>query len=218
MPSSTSPGAGPPTDRIASLLKLAGTAFGPQHVSDTDRPALEALYQGALAAGLPAVSASTRSHIVRDWSRLRMQDLALAASDEARQAAVAQLLRHVHLVPYREDKARILASVPESSFAALEPSAQRSLMVALFDPLDAHSRIEFLKGLAESGQPAKAAACLARFTADLEHPLPGEQKLLHPHRLSGQARIDDQPPHPLEADESARIEERLRAMPLARRP
>lgn len=131
---------------------------------------------------------------------------------------MTQLLRHVHLVPYREDKARILASVPESSFAALEPSAQRRLMVALFDPLDAHSRIEFLRSLAASGQPAKAAACLARFKADLEPPLPGEQKLLHPHRLSGQARIDDPPLQVLEADEAARIEERLRALPLGRQP
>lgn len=147
-----------------------------------------------------------------------MQDLTHAASKEARQAAVEQLLRHVHLVPYREDKARILASVPESSFAALEPSAQRRLMGALFDPLDANSRIEFVRKLSESGQPAKATACLARFRADLEQPMAGEQKLLHPHRLTGQARIDEHTLQPLQAEEAARIEERLRAMPLGHRP
>jgi hypothetical protein len=171
--------AGPPIDslgvslapnKVASLLKLLGAAFGPQNVSDADRPALEAAYQGALAAGLPQVSASTRSHIVLDWSRLQVQKLDRAVGKEAQRTAVEGLLKHVHLVPYREDKARILASIPERTFAALDPSLQRTLVAALSGPLDAYSRGEFIKMLSESGHPAKANACLAT-SASLEFPV-----------------------------------------------
>jgi hypothetical protein len=160
-------------NRVASLLRLLGTAFGPQNVSDLDRPALEALYRGALAAGLPGVSPATRSHIVRDWSRLQVQVLTRAVGKEAQRTAVEGLLRHVHLVPYREDKAKILASIPENTFTALDPSLQRTLVAALFGPLDADSRIEFIKTLSESGNPGKADACLAKFEADKEDSMQG---------------------------------------------
>jgi hypothetical protein len=160
-------------NKVASLLGLLGAAFGPQNVSDLDRPALEALYRGALAAGLPGVSPATRSHIVRDWSRLQVQGLARAMGKEAQQTAVEGLLRHVHLAPYREDKAKILASIPENTFTALDPSLQRMLVAALFGPLDACSRIEFIKALSESGHPGKAGACLARFEADKEGSMQG---------------------------------------------
>jgi hypothetical protein len=160
-------------NKVASLLGLLGAAFGPQNVSDLDRPALEALYRGALAAGLPGVSPATRSHIVRDWSRLQVQVLTRAVGKEAQRTAVEGLLRHVHLVPYREDKAKILASIPENTFTALDPSLQRTLVAALFGPLDADSRIEFIKTLSESGNPGKADACLAKFEADKEDSMQG---------------------------------------------
>ena len=203
---------------VASLLKLVGTAFGPQNVSDVDRPALEALYQAALAAGLPRVSASTRSHILLDWSRLQVQGLTRAVSNEAQRTAVDGLLRHVHLVPYREDKAKILASIPENTFTALDPSLQRTLVVALFGPLDAYSRTEFIKTLAENGNSGKATACLAKFKADLEGFMPGAQKILHPYRLSSKARIEAGSPLPIMADEETRIHEQLRAIPIEPNP
>lgn len=153
-------------NKVASLLKLLGAAFGPQNASNADRPALEAVYQGALAAGLPRVSASTRSHLVLDWSRLQVQKLARAVGKDAGRTAVEGLFKHVHLVPYREDKAKILASIPENAFTALDPSLQRKLVAVLFDPLDACSRVEFIRTLSESGNPAKADACLARLKAD----------------------------------------------------
>jgi len=130
---------------------------------------------------------------------------------EARRTAVDGLLRHVHLASYREDKAKILASIPESTFAALDQSLQRKLVDALFGPLDAYSRIAFIKTLSENGNPGKAGACLAKFNAELKDAMPGEQKMLHPDRLSSKARIDADNPLPITANEETRIHEQLRA-------
>lgn len=197
---------------IASLLRLLGISLGPQHVADIDRAELEAFYQAALTSGLPGVSPSTRSCIVLDWSRLQMQTLACAMDKQAQRTAVDELLRHVHLTPYREDKAKILASIPDNTFAALNQSLQRKLIDALFSPLGACSRIEFIKKLAENGNPEKAGACLARFNTDLTDAMTGERKMLHPNRLSSKWRIDANDLSPITADGEARIREQLRTV------
>ena len=197
---------------IASLLRLLGIALGPQHVADSDRAELETFYQAALTAGLPGVSPSTRSSIVLDWSRLQVQTLVCAEDKQAQRTAVDELLRHVHLAPYREDKAKILACIPDSTFKALDRPVQRKLIDTLFAPLDVYSRIEFLKKLSETGNPEKASACLARFDADLTDSMTGKRKMLHPDRLSGKSRIAADRPLPITEEEEVHIREKLRTV------
>ena len=197
---------------IASLLRLLGIALGPQHVADIDRAELETFYQAALTAGLPGISPSTRSHIVLDWSRLQVQALICTTDKQAQRTAVDELLRHVHLAPYREDKAKILACIPDSTFKALDQSVQHKLIGALFGPLDVYSRIEFIKKLSETGNPEKASACLARFDADLTDSTTRKRKMLHPDRLSGKSLIAADKPLPITEEEEIHIRKKLRTV------
>lgn len=73
------------------------------------------------------------STLILDWSRLQLKKLH-TADKEAQRAAVNELVRHVRLSPYREIRAKILASIPQDAFMRLEKSVQRQLADALFAP------------------------------------------------------------------------------------
>lgn len=199
------------SNMVASLLKIAGIAFDPQNIADEDRADLETFYRAALNAGLPGVSPSARSQIVRDWSRLPVQALAKAVDEQARQDAVDELLRHIHLAPYREDKAKILASISDPVFAALTQPQQRKLIDSLFAPLDAYSRIGFIKNLSDKGAMNKAGACFDKFDADLKSVMQEGQEMIRPEHLSGASLAGDIPA-PMSADEAAHIRQQLLQM------
>lgn len=193
---------------VASLLKIAGIAFDPKNIADEDWRDLEILYDAAMDIGLPGVSPATRSQITLDWARLPVHALAEAVDDPARQDALNRLLRHVHLAPYREDKAKILASIPDAAFAALTQPQQRKLIDSLFVPLDAYSRIGFIKNLSDKGEMKKAGACFNRFDADLKDVM---LEMLSPSHLSGKSLVGDVPV-PMSEDEVANIHQQLLKM------
>ena len=194
---------------IASLLAMAGLGFGPERVADDFRTKLESFYRAVLASGLPGVSPSTREHILFDWSRLHAQTLEAAADPQAQRAAAHELIRHAQLSPYRETRAKMFTSFSDNAFAGLERPLQRQLTDALFGPLDAVSRLEFIKALAMNHDVAKLGSCLERFGEDLKQADEGASTLLFPDDLSGKAEHPADRPQPIDPEKSTDIRQHL---------
>ena len=195
---------------IASLLAMAGLGLGPEEVADDFRAELESFYRAALSSGLPNVSPSTRECILYDWSWLHAQKLEAAATDpQAQRAAVHELIRHAQLSPYRETRAKMFASFPDGAFGSLERPVQRQLTDALFGPLDALSRLEFIRRLAMNRNVAKLGSCLERFGEDLKQADEGGSTLLFPDGLSGKVERPADQPRPITPEKSADIRKHL---------
>lgn len=196
------------SNAVASLLAMAGMAFGPEKVADGFRQELESLYNAALNAGLPGVSPATRAHIILDWSRLHLKKLR-STDKEAQRAAVNDLVRHVRLSPYRETGAKILASIPEGTFMRLEQSVQRQLIDALFGPLDVASRLLPIKNFVMDNEFNKLNACLERFGDDLKKSNEGSSTMLVPCGLSDPAELLVGEPRPIPPASLATIHQQL---------
>ena len=196
---------------VASLLALAGLGFGPEEVNDDLRDELESFYSAVLASGLAGVSPSTRTHLVLDWSRLHMQRLQSASSEQTRRSVDA-LVRHVHLSPYRETGAKILALISDAAFARLERPVQRQLIDALFAPLDAAARLEFIRALACGHRYDRLNACVERFEEDLRKSDEGISSMLFPDVLTGGSEPASDSPRPLTAKERDAIRKELLAI------
>lgn len=187
---------------IASLLVMAGPAFGPENIMDKFRPELESFYSAVLDAGLPCVSPAMRANIVLDWSRLQSKKLH-SADKEVQRAAVNELVRHIRLSPYREIGAKVLAWIPDDAFARLERSAQRQLIDALFTPLDVDSRLESIKRLAQGNEPGKLSACIERFGEALRQSDEDASNMLSPGGLTGKAELLFDEPRTITSEERA---------------
>ncbi len=194
---------------IASLLAMAGLGLGPERVADDFRTKLESFYRAVLASGLPGVSPSTRERILYDWSRLHAQTLEAAADPQAQRAAAHELIRHAQLSPYRETRAKMFSSFSDNAFAGLERPLQRQLTDTLFGPLDAVSRLEFIKALAMNHDVAKLGSCLERFGEDLKQANEGASTLLFPDDLSGKAERPADQPRPITPEKSTAIRQHL---------
>jgi hypothetical protein len=189
---------------VASCLNLLAGAFGPELADDEDCAKIEALYEAAIGSGLNGVSPGACTKLINGWARLQQAKL---KDPTTQKAALADTARNAQLLPYREDKAKLLADcVPDEAMELAEPAERGPLIKALFGPLDLDARALFINALILKQDYHKAQACLEALRADLEAARDRKVELVQPERLTGTPSTEGTGPAPMDADE---INERL---------
>ncbi|HJV86502.1 MAG TPA: hypothetical protein VJ698_13595 [Noviherbaspirillum sp.] len=191
---------------IASLLAMAGVGFGTEELEDDACRDLASFYSAVFNAGMTGISPSARAQILDDWYVFHCVNIE-SADHDTQHAATNELIRHIRLAPYRDIKARTLASISNGAFARMEQSVQQQLINVLFSPLDAATRLACVTHCAINNEFEKLRAMIEQFGKDLSESDKGEPTLLVSHTLTDPAHGIDDAPAFTDPEELAKIRE-----------
>jgi hypothetical protein len=164
---------------VASMLNLMASLFRPEVVDDESRLMIESTFEDMLEAGLPGISASSRSRIINDWLGYRLRKDPSASTREVVDIA-EELSRFAHMLPYREDHAKLSEFIDDADLEKLSQSGIDNIVRILFKKLDFDNKISLYGNLNKKKKYVLASASLDACVADLRD----DGKTLQPERLS----------------------------------